>query len=325
MKAIVYRKYGPPEVLEYVEIDKPTARDTEVLVKVHAARANPLDWHMMRGEPYVIRAMAGLRKPRDIRFGRDLAGRVEAIGKNVTRFAPGDEVFGVADGAFAEYVCADENKLARKPSNITFEQTAAVPIAALTALQALRDSGKIQPGQKVLINGASGGVGTFAIQIAKAFGAKVTGVCSTRNLEFVRSIGADHVIDYTAEDFTKSDPRYDIIIDCSANHSLSALRRTLNPKGTYVPIGGDTDNWMIGMFASLIATLATSPFVSQKMIPFFMARTNSEDLDALRELIEAGKVTPVIDKCYSLDQVPDAMRDLEEGRARGKVVITIAN
>ena len=323
MKAIVYRSYGSPDILECVEIDMPVPGDDQVLVKVRAASANPLDWHFMRGEPYLVRAMTGLRKPKDIRLGRDLAGVVVAIGKNATTFRKGDEVFGVGSGSFGEYVCAEEKELALKPANITFDQAAAVPIAGLTALQGLRDQGKVAAGQKVLINGAAGGVGTFAVQIAKAFDAEVTGVCSTRNLDLVRSIGAAHVIDYTKENFTERGELYDVVFDCVGNHTMSETRRILNPKGTYVPIGGPTDNWMIGPIASSIGTLIASPFMSQTFVKFFVAKISKDDLEILGGLIEAGKVTPVINNRYRLEEVPAAIRYLEEGHARGKVVIEV--
>jgi NADPH:quinone reductase-like Zn-dependent oxidoreductase len=321
MKAIVYHEYGSPDVLKCEEIEKPTAGDDEVLIRVRAAAVNPLDRHFMRGEPYPIRSMTGLSKPKAGRPGIDLAGQVEAIGRNVTRFQPGDEVFGASKGAFAEYVCAGENKLVLKPANITFEQAASVPVAALSALQGLRDKGRIQPGQKVLINGAAGGVGTFSVQIAKSFGADVTGVCSTKSADIVRSIGADHVIDYTREDFTKSAQRYDLIFDCVGNRSLSDLRRAMTAKGTYVVVGGPAGRW-IGPLAPSLRALLVSPFVSQNLVTF-TASINKEDLVVLKELIEAGKVTPVIDSCYTLSEVPEAVRHLEEGHARGKIVITV--
>ena len=321
MKAIVYHEYGSPDVLKCEEIEKPTAGDDEVLIRVRAAAVNPLDRHFMRGEPYPVRAMTGLIKPKATRPGVDLAGQVEAVGRNVTQFQPGDEVFGGSRGAFAEYVCAYENKLVQKPANLTFEQAAAVPVAALSALQGLRGKGRIQPGQKVLINGAAGGVGTFAVQIAKSFGADVTGVCSTKSADVVRSIGADQVIDYTREDFTKSGQRYDLIFDCVGNRSLSDLRRAMTPKGTYVVVGGPAGRW-IGPLAPSLKALLVSPFVSQDLVTF-TASINKEDLVVLKELIEAGKVTPVIDKCYTLSEAPEAMRHLEEGHARGKIVITL--
>ncbi|PYS91418.1 MAG: alcohol dehydrogenase [Acidobacteria bacterium] len=314
MKAIVCHNYGPPDVLKLEEVGRPTAGDDEVLIKVRAASVNPID-RLIRGRPYIIRAMTGLRKPKDIRVGRDLAGQVEAVGRNVTQFQPGDEVFGVSSGAFAEYVCVDEKKLALKPVNLTFEQAAAVPIAGLTALQGLRDKGRIQPGQKVLINGASGGVGTFAVQIAKSFGVDVTAVCSTRNVDMVRSIGADHCIDYTQEDFAQSGQRYDLILDTVGNRSLSDCRRAMIPRGIYVVVGART-------LRRLLKTPLLSPFVSQNLVAC-MSRLSKEDLLVLKELIEARKVTPVIDRSYTLSEVPEAIRYLEEGHARGKVVITL--
>jgi len=322
MKAIVYHNYGSPDVLQCEEIEKPTAGDDEVLIKVRAASINPADWHNMRGTPYVMRMEAGLRKPKETRLGVDFAGTVEAVGRNVMQFKPGDEVFGGRSGAFAEYVCVRKDRaVVLKPANLTFEQAASVPIAALTALQGLRDKGKIQSGQKVLINGAAGGVGTFAVQIAKSFGAEVTGVCSTRNVDMVRSIGAEQVIDYTQEDFTKSGQRYDLLFDCVGNHSLSACRRVLNPKGIYIMVGGRSGRW-IAPLGRVLKALVLSRFVSQDMV-FFLARLNKEDLTIMRELMEAGKATPVIDKRYRLSEIPEAIRYLEEGHARGKVVITL--
>ncbi|MGB7593367.1 MAG: NAD(P)-dependent alcohol dehydrogenase [Terriglobia bacterium] len=321
MKAVVYYKYGSPDVLKCEEIEKPTAGDNEVLIRVRAASVNPFDWHFMRGTPYMVRIMAGLRKPKDKRLGVDVAGQVEAVGRNVTQFKPGDEVFGACRGALAEYACTSESALVMKPDNVTFEQAASVPIAAFTALQGLRDKGHIQPGQKVLINGAAGGVGTFAVQIAKSFGAEVTGVCSTRNVDMVRSIGADRVIDYTQEDFTKSGQRYDLFFDCVGNHSLSACRRVLNPKGIYIVVGGPGGRWL-GPLARMLKTLVLSRFVSQNLV-MFLAKASKEDLTVMHELMKAGKVTPVIDKRYKLSEVPEAIRYLEEGHARGKVVITL--
>jgi NADPH:quinone reductase-like Zn-dependent oxidoreductase len=321
MKAIAYHNYGSPDVLKYGEIEKPAAGDNEVLVKVHAASVNPLDWHFMRGTPYVMRIGSGLRQPKDTRLGVDAAGQVEAVGRNVTQFKSGDEVFGSCQGAFAEYACAPERKLAMKPDNVTFEEAASVPVAAITALQSLRDKGKIQAGQKVLINGASGGVGTFAVQIAGSFGADVTAVCSTRNVDMVRSIGADQVIDYTHEDFTKSRQRYDLILDNVGNHSLLECRRVLNPKGKYIMIGGPAGRW-IDPLPRAINALMLSRFVSQDM-GMLMAKVNKDDLTILRDLIQAGKVTPVIDRRYTLVEAPAAIRYLEEGHARGKVVITM--
>jgi NADPH:quinone reductase-like Zn-dependent oxidoreductase len=325
MKAIVYCDYGVAN-LKLAEIAKPTPTDDQILVKVHAASVNPLDWHFIEGTPKIMRAMGvGLRKPKDTRLGVDFAGTVETVGKNVTQFKAGDEVFGGRDGAFAEYVCPRADRaVTLKPANITFEQAASVNIAGITALQAVRDKGKVQPGQKVLINGASGGVGTFAVQIAKSFGADVTGVCSTRNLDMVRSLAADHVIDYTKEDFAKGDQRYDVILDNVPNHSLSECRRVLNPTGKYVMIGGGgpNDNRWIGPFGRVIQALVVSPFVSQKM-GMMMAELKKSDLAILGDMMQSGKVKPVIDRTYKLSELPEAIRYLEEGHARGKVVITV--
>src|SRR5213595_4207852 len=325
MKAIVYCDYGVTN-LKLEEIEKPTPNDDQILVKVHAASVNPYDWHFVEGTPKIMRLMGvGLRKPKDTRLGVDFAGTVEAIGKNVTQFKPGDDVFGGRGGAFAEYVCPRANRaVAIKPANITFEQAASVNIAGITALQAVRDQGKVQLGQKVLINGASGGVGTFAVQIAKSFGADVTGVCSTRNLEMVRSLGADHVIDYTKEDFAKGVQRYDAILDNVPNHSLSECRRVLNPQGKYVLIGGGgpNDNRWIGPFGRLIQALVVSPFVSQKM-GMMMAELKKSDLAILGDMMQSGKVKSVIDRTYKLSELPAAIAYLEEGHARGKVVITV--
>ncbi|HEX7144125.1 MAG TPA: NAD(P)-dependent alcohol dehydrogenase [Gaiellaceae bacterium] len=323
MKAIVYHEYGSPDVLELREIDKPVVEDDEVLVRVRAASANPADWHFMRGQPYIMRPQSGLRKPRNSVLGRDISGQVEAVGKAVTRFRPGDEVFGdVETGGFAEYRCVSEGFLGPKPANLTFEQAAAVPLAALTALQGLRDAGQVQPEQKVLIIGASGGVGTFAVQIAKWLGADVTGVCSTRNVEMVRSLGADHVIDYTQEDFTQSGQKYDLIFQLAGTRSPSDCRRALTPKGTLVLSSGESDGRWIGPVDRIIKAVVLSPFVSQKL-GSFLAKPNEEDLQFLKELIEAGKVKPVIDRRYPLSEAPEAIRYLEEGHARGKVVITV--
>lgn len=322
MKAIVYRCYGSPDVLRFEDVEKPTPADDEVLVKVHAASVNPLDWHYMRGSPYIVRLGSGLGAPNGTSMGVDFAGTVETVGSNVKRFKPGDEVFGGRSGAFAEYVTVPEDRaLTLKPANITFEQAAAVPIAAITALQALRDKGKLEPGQKVLINGASGGVGTFAVQIAKSFGAEVTGVCSTRNVEMVRSIGADHVFDYSKVNYTESGKRYDLIIDMVGNHSLSANRRVLNPNGTFVIVGGGKGNWL-GPLMSPIKALILSPFVGQEFV-MILAELRQDDLAILGELMQAGKVTPVIDRRYRLSEVPAAIRYSEEGHARGKIVVTL--
>ena len=325
MKAIVYSDYGLSN-LKLENIEKPTPNDDQILVKVRAASINPYDWHFVEGTPYIMRMMGvGLRKPKDIQLGVDFAGTVEAVGKNVTQFKPGDDVFGGRGGAFAEYVCRRaEGAVALKPANLTFEQAASVNIAGITALQALRDKGKVQQGQKVLINGASGGVGTFAVQIAKSFGADVTGVCSTRNVDLVRSLGADHVIDYTKEDFAKGEQRYDAILDNVPNHSLSECRRILTPNGKYVMIGGGgpNDSRWIGPFGRVIKTLVMSPFMSQKM-GMMMADANHDDLTILADMMQSGKVKPVIDRTYKLSEVPAAIAYLEEGHARGKVVITV--
>jgi NADPH:quinone reductase-like Zn-dependent oxidoreductase len=319
----VYHEYGSPDVLELQEVDKPVVKDDEMLVRVRAASANPADWHFMRGLPYVMRPQSGLRKPKSSRLGHDIAGQVEAVGKDVTGFRPGDDVFGsVGAGGFAEYTSVSEGFLVLKPANLTFEQAAAVPLAALTALQGLRDAGQVQPEQKVLIIGASGGVGTFAVQIAKSFGADVTGVCSTRNVEMVRSLGADHVIDYTQEDFTQSGQEYDLIFQLAGTSSPSDCRRALTPKGTLVLSSGDSEGRWIGPVDRVIQAIVLSPFVSQKLGSFLMKPTK-DDLQFLKELIEAGNLTPVIDRTYSLSEVPEAIRYLEEGHARGKVVITV--
>lgn len=325
MKAIACCDYGPPEVLKFQDIEKPVPTDDQLLIRVRAASVNPLDWHFMRGTPYILRTDAGLRKPKNIRLGVDFAGTVESVGRNVKTFKPGDDVFGGKRGAFAEYVCVPQDgSMVSKPANMTFEQAASFPIAAVTALQGLRDKGKVQPGQRVLINGASGGVGTFAVQIAKSFGAKVTGVCSTRNVDMVRSLGADQVIDYTKEDFSKSAVLYDVILDNVGTQPLSEFRRVLQPKGICVLIGGggpDEGRW-IGPLARPIKALLLSPFVSQTFV-MFMADLNNADLTILSNLMQAGKVTPVIDRRYKLSEVPSAIRYLEEGHARGKIVITV--
>ena len=327
MKAVVYNEFGPPDVLQIQEIDKPVPKENEVLVKVRAASVNPYDWHMIRGTPFLMRAMmAGLRKPKDPRVGIDCAGTVEAVGQQVTQFRPGDGVFGGKTGALAEYLCIPaDGGVALKPANVSFEQAAGVQVAGCTALQALRDSGKVQPGQNVLINGASGGVGTFAVQIAKSLGAQVTGVCSARNVELVRSLGADHVIDYTKEDFTKSDARYDLIIDNVGTQPLSGFRRILKPKGIYLMIGagGPDEGGLVGPMGRLMRALLMSPFISQKM-GMMMAKVSQSDLGVLADLMQAGKVTTVIDRIFPLSEVREAVRYLETGRARGKVIVTIA-
>lgn len=326
MKAIVYCDYGVGN-LKLQDIEKPTPADDQLLVRVHAASVNPYDWHFVEGTPKIIRLIAdtGLRKPKDTRLGVDFAGTVEAVGKNVTQFKPGDEVFGGRGGAFAEYVCPRATRaVALKPANVTFEQAASVNIAGITALQGLRDHGKVQPGQKVLINGASGGVGTFAVQIAKSLGADVTGVCSTRNVDLVKSLGADHVIDYTKEDFTKSAERYDVMLDNVGNRSLSECRRVLTPNGKYVLIGGGGANeqGFLGGLGKALWAMLFSKFVNQQM-GMMMADANQKDLTVLADMMQSGKVKPVIDRTYKLDQVPDAIRYLEEGHARGKVIIAV--
>ena len=325
MKAIAYEDYGSPDVLEVREVRKPEVARDEVLVQVRAASANPYDWHFMRGVPYIARLMAtGLRKPKHSVLGTDVAGEVEAIGSEVTRFRPGDEVFGfVGAGGFAEYVAAPEKLLGLKPANLDFQQAATVPLAAVTALQGLRDAGEIRSGQKVLIVGASGGVGTFAVQIAKWYGADVTGVCSTKNMEMVRSIGADQVIDYTREDFTRTDQRYDLIFQLAGTASPSACRRALTPKGRLVLSSGDSPGRVIGPVGRIIKALLLSPFIGQTMRPL-VAKPSSDDLQFLRKLIEAGSLKPVIDRTYPLSESADAIRYLETGRARGKVVISVS-
>ncbi len=325
MQAMVYRCYGPPEVVKLEAVPKPTAAPDRLVIKVHAASVNPLDWHYLRGKPYWMRALGvGWWAPEDIRLGVDFAGQVEAVGSRVTRFKPGDAVFGGADGAFAEYVTAREGgSLTMKPDAVSYTQAAAVPIAAVTALQALRDKGNLQPGQQVLINGASGGVGTFAVQIARAMGGEVTAVCSTRNLPLVRSIGANHVIDYTREDFTRGAARYDLIIDTVATHSLGDYRRVLTPHGALVMVGGqDNGPWMMDTLLRSAQALVMSPFIDQRFL-FLLADLNQADLTYLGGLMQAGKITSVIDRAYALKEVPAALRYVEQGHARGKVVIGI--
>jgi NADPH:quinone reductase-like Zn-dependent oxidoreductase len=322
MKAIVYEEYGPPDVLQLKEVEKPTPKDDEVLVKVHASSVNYNSLAFVRGEPFLARLWSGLLKPKYKIPGNDIAGRVETVGKTVKQFQPGDEVFGDISGCgwggFAEYVSVSEHALVLKPANISFEEAAAVPEAALVALQGLRDKGQIQPGQKVLINGASGGIGTFAVQIAKSFGAKVTGVCSTRNLEMVRSIGADYVIDYTQEDFTQNEQRYDLILATAGYRSIFDYKRALSPKGIYVSTGGS--------LAQTFQAMLLGPFISMtgtKKMGALAAKSNKDDLVFIKELLEAGKVVPVIDRRYPLSEVAEALRYYGEGHARGKVVITM--
>ena len=327
MKAIRYDRYGPSDVLELREIDVPAVGDDEVLVRVRAASVNPLDWHFMRGTPYLVRALAGLSRPRAsaARLGADMAGSVEAVGKNVTEFRPGDEVFGGLDdrGTLAEYISVRrDGAVLAKPAGLTFEQAASVPVAGCTALQALRDKGQVRPGHKVLVNGASGGVGTFAVQLAKAFGAEVTGVCSTQNVAMVASIGADQVIDYTREDFTRAGRRYDLLVDIAGNRTLAETRRALTPKGVLVGVGGPNKGHWIGPLGRSVTMALLSPVLSQRMV-FFLARLNKADLGVLRDLLEAGKLTPVIDRTFPLGESARAIGYLEEGHARGKVAITV--
>ncbi|HWL50733.1 MAG TPA: NAD(P)-dependent alcohol dehydrogenase [Acidimicrobiia bacterium] len=323
MKAIVQDVYGSADVLELRDIDPPVIGSDEVLLQVHAAGVEPGVWHIMTGLPYLVRVMGyGLTKPKYPVRGRDVAGRVEAVGANVTRFQVGDEVFGTCEGSFAEYAAAREDRLALKPANLTFEQAAVIPISGMTALQALRDKGQVKPGQKVLIIGAGGGVGTFAIQLAKAFGAVVTGVCSTAKVDLVRSIGADHVIDYTREDFTYRSDRYDLIIDTAGNRPLSQLRGALAPDGTLVIVGGEGGGAWVGPADRIVPVALLSPFVKQRLLSL-MAAERQEDLRVLSDMAEVGKFTPALDRTYPLIEAPDAVRYVGEGHARGKVVVTI--
>jgi NADPH:quinone reductase-like Zn-dependent oxidoreductase len=325
MKAIVQDAYGSADVLQLADVDQPVPTDTEVLVQVHAAGLHRGDWHVMTGLPYLIRLVVpdlGLRKPKVRVRGMDVAGRVEAVGSNVTRFQPGDEVFGWCDGSFAEYAAAPEDNLAAKPANLTFEQAAAVPTSAFAALQGLRDSGEVQPGQQVLIIGAAGAVGLFAVQLAKTFGAEVTGVCSTTQADLVRSIGADDVIDYTREDITDGTRHWDLILDTAGHRSLSQLRRALTPRGTLVIVGSEGRGRWLGGFDRSLRAPVLSRFVGQRL-RMLASKPRQEDLQTLRELLEAGKLTPVIDRTYPLAQVPEAIRQLEAGHTRGKVVITV--
>jgi NADPH:quinone reductase-like Zn-dependent oxidoreductase len=323
VKAIRYHRYGGPEVLELQDVDMPAIGDDDVLIRVRAASVNPQDWHYMRGTPHLLRGTAGLSRPKRSTLGTDLAGQVEAVGRNVTRFQPGDEVFGYTWGAFAEYVAVRQDAtVMEKPANLTFEQAAAVPVGGFTALQALCDKGRIRQGQTVLVNGAAGGVGTFTVQIAKAFGANVTGVCSTRNVEMVRSIGADQIVDYTREDFTTPGQSYDLMVDIAGNRTLSEMRRVLAPKATVVGVGGpDKGNW-IGPLRSMARLLVRSLFVSQTMVPM-LTRESKDDLRVLYDLLESGKVTPVIDRTHPFSELPEAIRYLETGHARGKVIVTM--
>ncbi|MDQ3279995.1 MAG: NAD(P)-dependent alcohol dehydrogenase [Acidobacteriota bacterium] len=322
MKAVVYERYGSPDVLELRELAMPSPAPDEVLIRVRAAALNPLDWHFVRGTPYAGRAALGIRKPRNPRLGVDVAGIVERVGASVGEFQPGDAVFGAARGALSEFVCASASRLASKPEKLTFEQAAAVPVAGFTALQGLRDKGRIRAGQRLLINGASGGVGTFAVQIAKAFDAHVTAVCSARNVDLVQSIGADRVIDYTTRDFTTGDARYDLIFDCIGNHDLTKLRRVLQPDGTYVIAGGPDGRWL-GPIVPLCKVAAAAPFVRQRLV-VFLARQKKEDLVLLRDLLASETIKPVVDRVYPFVQSADALRYLETGHARGKVVVRVA-
>ena len=322
MKAIVQHAYGPPGVLELADVEIPVPRDDQVLVRVRATCVNPVDWHEVIGTPYLVRIQGGVRKPKRTVPGTDLAGRIEAVGRGVTRFKPGDEVFGMGAGTFAEYAAVRADNLAAMPSNLTFGQAAAVPVAALTALQALRDAGRIRPGQKVLINGASGGVGTFAVQIAKSFGTEVTAVCSTRHVEMAGALGADHVVDYTRGDFTRTGERYDLILDIAGNRSIADRRRALAPRGTVVLVGGPKDNRWFGPLGSLLRMLTLSPFIGQRLVGM-LAKSSGEDLAALRDLLEAGKVVPMVEQTFALKDVPEALRLLGEGHAGGKLVITL--
>ena len=322
MQAIVGEEYGGPEVLELRDVDVPALHPDGVLVRVRASSVNPYDWHVMRGLPRLVRLSEGRSRPKQPIRGVDVAGVVEAVGENVTAFRPGDEVFGAKAGALAEYVCAGpKNVLAAKPAGLTFEQAAAIPLAGVTALQALRDKGRLEAGQRVLVNGAAGGVGTFAVQIAKALGADVTGVCSTRNVDLVTSIGADRVLDYAEVDFARSDERYDLVLDNVGNRSLSDLRRALTPHGALVVVGGGGGNWIGPMMLPLRAAML-SPFVGQRLLPF-LAKHTQDDLLVLKELAETGKIVPVIDRTYPLAEAAEAIRYLETGHARGKVVVAV--
>jgi NADPH:quinone reductase-like Zn-dependent oxidoreductase len=323
MQAIVYHRYGPSEVLEISETEKPTPLPGEVLIKVHAASVNPYDWHFMRGTPGLMRIMTGLGRPKSPRLGADVAGVVESAGADVRQFKPGDPVFGAGKGSFAEYACAEESKLSLKPANLSFELAAAVPIAGITALQGLRDSGRVQAGQRVLINGAAGGVGTFAVQVGKWLGAQVTGICSTRNADLVQSLGADRVIDYTRGDFTRSGERWDVIFDLVGNHPLALLRRALESKGVLVGCGGGGPEKTSGeLLKGMLGQALLGPFVSQKLTGVF-AKINAADLTVLAQLLESGKIRPVLDRSYSLQEVGAAIRYVETCHARGKVTIKV--
>lgn len=319
MKAALYTRYGAPDVLEVVDVDRPVPRDDQLLIRVHAASLNPLDWRLMSGRPAVARLLLGLHP--HVTPGRDVSGRVEAVGRAVTRFRPGDEVFGTCAAALAEYACASESAVAAKPANVTFEQAASVPVAGLTAVQGLRDWGRIRAGQQVLVNGAAGGVGTFAVQIARALGAQVTGVCSARNLDLVRSLGAARAIDYAREDFTRDGTRYDIVLDCVGNHGFPACRRILAPRGVFVLVGAPKE--VRAILARVVGGIALSPFVSQDFA-FFIAKRSPPDLALLADLMAQGEMTPVVERCYPLSDAAAALAHLATGHARGKVVITLA-
>ena len=321
IRAIVYCEYGSSEVLKLATVEKPVPADSQVLVRVRAASVNPLDWHYMRGTPYLMRLDGGLKKPKVIRMGVDFAGVVEAVGSKVKHFKPGDEVFGARTGAFGEYITIWEERIGRKPANVTFEQMAATPVSALTALQALRDQGELKPGDKVLINGASGGVGTFAVQLAKSMGAQVTGVCSTRNVELVKSLGADHVIDYKKDDISKRPERYDVIIDNVGNHSLSTMRDLLTENGRYVMVGGQSGKWLDPLPRAAHAALKTK--LGGQPMRFFISQSNRQDYELLAAMLQSGKLRPVIDRTYPLAQTPAAVAYVEQGHARAKVIVTI--
>jgi NADPH:quinone reductase-like Zn-dependent oxidoreductase len=323
MKAAVYRRYGPPDVVRIEEVEKPVPGNDEVVLRVRAASVNPLDWHYMRGSPFFLRLGTGIRRPKDVRLGVDVAGEIEAAGAGVRTFGPGDAVFGTCRGAFAEYACAPVAKLVAKPADTTFDQAASAGVAGFTALQAIRDKGRVRSGQRVLVNGAAGGVGTFAVQVAKALGAEVTAVCGTKGIELVRSLGADHVIDYTGDDLARCTRRHDVILDCAASRPFSAWRRVMTPAAIYLPVGMKLGGHAVGLLLHLVGLIVSSRFVSQRVV-FFVAKANSEELDALKVLVEAGRVTPVVEGRYSLSTAAEAIRHLKEGHARGKVVISVA-
>jgi NADPH:quinone reductase-like Zn-dependent oxidoreductase len=323
MKAAVREKFGPPEVVELRELERPVPADDEVLVRIHASSINISDWYGVLGRPYIGRVATGLRGPKELRLGTDYAGQVEAVGKDVTQFRPGDEVFGARTGAWAEYVAAKADRgIVPKPANVSFEEAAAVPVAALTALQAIRDKGQLPPGQKVLINGASGGVGTFAISIAKALGGEVTAVCSPRNVEIARSLGADHVVDYTQEDFARRGERYDVLVDVAGGRSWSDCKRVLDPQGTLVIVGGPRKNRLLGPLGGVIR-LRLGGMLARRKVVFFLAQVNKEDMEVLRELLEAGKLAPIVDARFALSEIVEALRYFGEAHPRGKVVITV--